>query len=911
MPLTGSGEVVTNPNTSSDGTLVPRQALVLSNGNTLMGWTDEAGSPPKMMLQLFDAAGNPLGAAFTLPADLGNATAFGSAIAGADGSFYVQRVVSGEVIDFLHFDSAGTLLGQSETMSKFSNGFEMTVLPDGGLAVFGVDLFEVPQGDGSSWYVEKPVLRILDAAGNQLSQTIVEGTVQNSGDVPLHADISVLPNGNIVATWVEPLLTNFDLPSLHAQVFSPSGVALAPAQVIDSGSGSFGGFTTNLVTPVVEAFADGSFIMTWNDIHGLTFQVFNADGSAQGPKATLTTDLTGYHPEYAHDMITLPDGTFVVAGFVGSLSSPTGYDIVARQFNRDGTPAGDWVPVNTTTTGDQGQLDLVAMPGGGFTAVWLDRGEAFDPWNGSVDTVLDLWRHRSFNTGQQANRAPMAQNGTGSSDEDNTITGQVAASDPDGDSLTYTLVTGPEHGTIVFNPDGSYVYTPGANYNGTDSFTFRASDGSLTSNVATIALAIAAVNDAPELANPLADSTTAEDAAFNYTLPAGTFSDVDNAVLVFSVSSLPAWLSFDPATRTFSGTPANGDVGSFDVTVTASDGSRSASDTFRITVTNTNDAPTVAIAVPDQAATEGTAFSFTLPSGTFADADVGDSLTIAPGSLPAWLSYDPATGIFSGTPGAGNVGPVDITVTATDRAGATVSDTFRINVAPSGPLPILGTEGRDFLFGTGNDDIINALGGNDVVFGANGNDRIDGGAGDDFLLGGSGLDWLIGGTGNDYLFGGDDADRLQGGAGRDTLSGGDGNDRLEGDAGNDELLGNNGNDILIGGAGVDVLEGGRGADIFQFTALSDSGVGSGNRDRITDFTRGSDKIDLAGLDANSLLDGDQAFTFIGNAGFSRVAGQLRYVGGVISADVDGDGIADFQIQMSGLSGTLGGSDFFL
>ncbi|MBV7544688.1 putative Ig domain-containing protein, partial [Acidovorax sp. sic0104] len=63
--------------------------------------------------------------------------------------------------------------------------------------------------------------------------------------------------------------------------------------------------------------------------------------------------------------------------------------------------------------------------------------------------------------------------------------------------------------------------------------------------------------------------------------------------------ALPAWLSFDPATRTFSGTPANGDVGSVDIDVIASDGNGgSVTDTFAITVGNVNDNPTVANAIP-------------------------------------------------------------------------------------------------------------------------------------------------------------------------------------------------------------------------------------------------------------------------------------------------------------------------
>ncbi|MEQ1543170.1 MAG: putative Ig domain-containing protein [Novosphingobium sp.] len=1020
MPITGSSEVTTNPNAPDTGStspdaIVPTQALVLSNGNTLLGWTDFSGSAPRMMLQLFDPAGTALGAAFTVAASLGNATYFASAVATADGGFYVQRLTSGgEGLDFLHYTSTGELVGQSQEMSSFGSpfdaGFRMSALPGGGLAVFGIKVFSYPNGDGTSTYVDKPVLFMFDSAGNQISETVIEGVVENSSG-SIHADITVLPGGNIVATWVEPLLSSGGPASLHTQVFNSSGTAVTSASTIDSGDASFGGLAIDSIEPVTEAFADGSFVAVWFRNAGNTFQIFNADGTAQGPAIVLHSDFgVGLFSPGSYDVVTLPDGTFVIGGEAYSWTNPdtSGQSVVAMQFNRDGTRVNfEFITLNSTYEGDQGSLDLVATGDGGFTAVWLDRGEIVDP-NGPSDAVLDVWRHRSFSTGTVTNTAPVAQDGSASGTEDAPITGQVAATDADGNALTYSLVTGPAHGTITFNANGSYTYTPGSDYNGADSFTFRASDGTANSNVASVLLAIAAVNDAPVLAAPISDVTTGEDAAFSFTLPAGTFTDVDNAALALSVSGLPAWLSFDAATRTFSGTPANGDVGTFNVIVTASDGSLSVSDVFAITVANVNDAPTVAIALVDQAASEDTAFTFTLPAGTFtdvdagdtlalsasgmpawlsfdaatrtfsgtpangdvgtfnvtvtasdgrlntadvfaitvanvndaptvavaivdqaatqgtpfsfalpagsfADQDAGDTLSLGVSSLPAWLSFDPATGAFTGTPGTGDVGLVSITVTATDLAGAAVSDTFVINVATSGTPPITGTNGNNVIVGTGGNDVIFALGGDDAVFGLGGNDTIDGGTGNDFLMGGGGSDRLLGDAGNDLLFGGDGNDSLLGGTGNDLLSGGSGADALFGDAGADQLEGGSGADRLTGGAGADRLDGGSGADVFVYTSVLDSAPGGGNRDRIVDFARGTDRIDLAAIDANTALDGDQAFTFIGNGAFSGAAGQLRYVNGIVSGDINGDGIADFQIQLqfSGGGGPLAGTDFFL
>ena len=103
------------------------------------------------------------------------------------------------------------------------------------------------------------------------------------------------------------------------------------------------------------------------------------------------------------------------------------------------------------------------------------------------------------------------------------------------------------------------------------------------------------------------------------------------------------------------------------------------------------------------------------------------------------------------------------------------------------------------------------------------------------------------------------------------------------------------------------MTGGAGADTFVFTALNQSGITAASRDLITDFVNGTDRIDLSGIDANSTVIGNNAFTFIGNGVFSgggaASAGQLRYsfagTATLIEGDVDGNGTADFQIQLTG------------
>ena len=146
-----------------------------------------------------------------------------------------------------------------------------------------------------------------------------------------------------------------------------------------------------------------------------------------------------------------------------------------------------------------------------------------------------------------------------------------------------------------------------------------------------------------------------------------------------------------------------------------------------------------------------------------------------------------------------------------------------------------------------------------------------------------------------------------------------GNDRLVGTDKADVINGLAGNDFLTGGGGRDLLTGGKGADTFIFKTLSDSKAG-GLRDVITDFTDGQDHIDLRGIDANTAKAGNQAFTFIASQGFHKTAGELRAVvtdhagtfddRTVLSGDVNGDGKADFQIELTGAI-RLDVGDFYL
>ena len=128
------------------------------------------------------------------------------------------------------------------------------------------------------------------------------------------------------------------------------------------------------------------------------------------------------------------------------------------------------------------------------------------------------------------NDAPVAVDDSASTNEDTTLT--VAApgvlgndTDVDADPLTAALVTDVAHGTLALAADGSYTYTPAANFNGTDSFTYKVNDGSVDSTVATVTITVNAVNDAPVANDDVA--STDEDTALHVDAPGLLANDTD------------------------------------------------------------------------------------------------------------------------------------------------------------------------------------------------------------------------------------------------------------------------------------------------------------------------------------------------------------------------------------------------
>lgn len=158
-------------------------------------------------------------------------------------------------------------------------------------------------------------------------------------------------------------------------------------------------------------------------------------------------------------------------------------------------------------------------------------------------------------------------------------------------------------------------------------------------------------------------------------------------------------------------------------------------------------------------------------------------------------------------------------------------------------------------------------------------------------------------------------------SGGNTLNGGSGMDGFYGLGGNDTISGAGANDLLDGGAGKDALSGGSGKDIFDYDAASESGNAVTSRDVIKDFIHLTDIIDMTGMDASSILSGNNAFNWRGASAITtNTQGELRFQRydnsgtsndyTIVYGDTDGDTASEFQIECSGLI-NLTSADFLL
>ncbi|MEI7275798.1 putative Ig domain-containing protein [Pectobacterium carotovorum] len=511
----------------------------------------------------------------------------------------------------------------------------------------------------------------LTASNN--ASPVVSGTI---------AAQSIAQGGSLNVTVPAGTFTDPDGDTLTLSATLADGTALPAWLSFNPTTGTFSGTPAN------------------GDVGSLTIKVTATDGSNASVSTTFGLTVTNVNDA---PVVATPipaqsiaqDGSLSFTVPAGTFTDPDGDTLTLSATLADGTALPAWLSFNPATGTFSG------TPANGDVGSLTIKVTATDGSSASVSTTFGL-------TVTNVNDAPVVATPIPAQSvaQDGSLSFTVPAgtfTDPDGDTLTLsaTLADGTAlPAWLSFNPaTGTFSGTPANGDVGSLTIKVTATDGSSASVSTTFGLTVTNVNDAPVVSGTIAAQSIAQGGSLNVTVPAGTFTDPDGDTLTLSATladgtALPAWLSFNPATGTFSGTPANGDVGSLTIKVTATDGSNaSVSTTFGLTVTNVNDAPVVATPIPAQSVAQDGSLSFTVPAGTFTDPD-GDTLTLsatlADGTaLPAWLSFNPATGTFSGTPASGDIGNLTIKVTATDGSSASVSTTFSLTVTTVNEAPVV------------------------------------------------------------------------------------------------------------------------------------------------------------------------------------------------------------------------------
>ena len=505
-----------------------------------------------------------------------------------------------------------------------------------------------------------------------------------------------------------------------------------------------------------------------------------------------------------------------------------------------------------------------------------------------------------------------ATNSVSTAEDNASAATSIGASDPDGDSLTYSEKPGfgAANGSVTFNQGaGTFTYTPDPDFNGSDSFTILIDDGNGGTAEQDVTVTVTPVNDAPTA--PATNSATAAEDGASAATAIGA-NDVDGDTLTYSekpgAGPANGSVTFNQGAGTFTYTPNPNYNGSDSFTILIDDGNGgTAEQVVSVTVTPVNDAPT-APATGSVSTAEDTASAATAIGASDID---GDALTysekIGAEAANGSVSFDQLNGTFTYTPDPNFNGSDSFTILIDDGNGGTAEQVVTVTVSPVNDAPT-GVTGSP----SAPEDAVNGSSAGAIVaqdpdsssftyellddaggrydMDSNGNLSVadgllldyeqasshtirvrvtdDMGASSEFDVAVAVSDVLgedVTGDARDNVF--------WGGAEADILRGMDGNDLLVGGGGADWLWGGHGEDVLNGGAGADTLIGEGGDDIYVLRK------GEANGDTIYGFfgtgAAEGDSIRLEGFGAGT------TFSRIGNGSSTLWAindnGQIEYV----------------------------------
>ncbi|HIF9086428.1 TPA: tandem-95 repeat protein, partial [Photobacterium damselae] len=309
-----------------------------------------------------------------------------------------------------------------------------------------------------------------------------------------------------------------------------------------------------------------------------------------------------------------------------------------------------------------------------------------DDGNGGTDTITVTVNVTPVND------APVGEDVSAETQEETAVTGQLTATDADGDNLTFKPGTNPENGSVTINSDGSWEYVPNTDFNGEDSFTVVVDDGNGGTDTITVTVNVTPVNDAPVGENVSAE--TQEETAVTGQL---TATDVDGDNLTFKPGTNPengsVTVNPDGSWEYVPNPDFNGED-SFTVVV---DDGNGGTDTITVTVnvTPVNDAP-----VGEDVSAETQEETAVTGQLTATDVD-GDNLTFKPGSDPTNGSVTVnSDGSWEYVPNTDFNGEDSFTVVVDDGNGGTDTITVTVNVTPVNDEAVIGGDDHQSLIET-------------------------------------------------------------------------------------------------------------------------------------------------------------------------------------------------------------------
>ncbi|MGH1368913.1 MAG: Ig-like domain-containing protein, partial [Maritimibacter sp.] len=603
-----------------------------------------------------------------------------------------------------------------------------------------------------------------------------------------------------------------------------------------------------------------------------TFTYTVSDGNGGTATDTVTIDV-------------LPDGTNTVDAVNDEYVVPEDTSIIVDLTENDSDPEGDDFSVTSITQPSHGTAEL--LPDGTVQYTPEPNFEGTDIFTYTVTDEFGATDVATVSlTVPEVEDDPDAEDDLDVTAVNTPVTIDVLANDedPDGDDLSVSDTTDPDHGTLSVNPDGTIEYTPEADFTGTDTFTYTVTDGNGNTDIATVTVVVEPDGDnRPPVATDDEDRTPIETPVVIDVLANDSDPDGDD-LTVLEATTPDGTVEIDPVTGELTFTPADDFTGPATITYTIAD-EEGLTDTATVTV------------MVNDGIVEGTDGADVIDAGYTGDPegdlvegednifstdpeDANDDIIEAYGGddiVDAGEGDDHVDGgdgddIIDGGEGDDTIIGGQGADTVDGGDGDDVIDTSGPNPAsdhgitdPTDPLYAVApldddpNDDKDVVDGgagddtitTGDDaDIIDGGEGDDTIDGGLDDDEIDGGEGDDFIIGGHGADDIDGGDGDDEIWGGlgpdatdllnipDDVDprpengidTIHGGDGDDVIYGQDDDDVLYGDEGDDTIDGGIDEDMIFGGEGDDVLLGGAGDDIIDGGEGEDEAFGGDDRD---------------------------------------------------------------------------------